>query len=640
MNRINDLFRVFGLSLFILLVYNYFAGQDLNWDQINYHYYSGYLATNLERIREDFFAASIQGYLAPFSFLPFYLFASSGLPALAVSSLLVVVHAINVVLLWLVAKNLSIDVLPSTRLLFNWFAVLIGTLSPIFLTQVGSSFNDVIVSIPVLAAFAVVTGRGTLASRSMISGLLAGVAISLKLTNLPFAVGLGAAIFLHSKANGFRGMLHQSLLFSLSVVGGFLLIAGVWVGLLWREFGNPFFPFFNKFFQSPDYALENIRHYRYLPADLTDALSVPFRMALPDADVYTETFSPDSRFAFLIVFLSAGLVATFIGKCRLCDFSSRRSLFFLAFFIGFAFWLISSGNGRYLMPLTLLVGPAIAAVLADFGLRALVYGFICIFCMQAVGLVWGADRRWSEGRWQGDGWFHAEFTERFRTERTLYLTVGLQPNAFVIPFASSNSVFSNVIGQNPISLDGFGGERLQRLLNDYRSSLRVLFSVSQFTEDLNPILEKRLVSDRLKNFNLKAKFDLCEYNKIWKLGGTRVLKSASETRYLPDAGFMYIVTCPVEFSTADDTFALAKAQAHRRFAAIEAACPLVMQPKGISPYFSSGRWEKFYINTDIFVRLDGDSVRISGYMIPPTSVSIDELVAGRCPSLDRRTYRP
>ena len=46
------------------LAWSWWAGRDLNWDQLNYHFYAAYHFLD-GRLERDFMGASIQGYLNP-----------------------------------------------------------------------------------------------------------------------------------------------------------------------------------------------------------------------------------------------------------------------------------------------------------------------------------------------------------------------------------------------------------------------------------------------------------------------------------------------------------------------------------------------------------------------------------------------
>ncbi|HXZ52080.1 MAG TPA: hypothetical protein VEH51_08770, partial [Burkholderiales bacterium] len=72
-----------------------FAGKDLNWDQLNYHYYVAYAFLS-GRLDQDFFAASVQSYLNPIGYVPFYVGVSSGLHSVLVSMALAGIHGSSI----------------------------------------------------------------------------------------------------------------------------------------------------------------------------------------------------------------------------------------------------------------------------------------------------------------------------------------------------------------------------------------------------------------------------------------------------------------------------------------------------------------------------------------------------------------
>jgi hypothetical protein len=68
---------VFGLPAVVCAAWSLYAGKDVNWDLLNYHYYLPYELLGM-RLEQDFFAASAQSYLNPLGYLPFYLMVSHG----------------------------------------------------------------------------------------------------------------------------------------------------------------------------------------------------------------------------------------------------------------------------------------------------------------------------------------------------------------------------------------------------------------------------------------------------------------------------------------------------------------------------------------------------------------------------------
>src|SRR5204863_4472418 len=78
---------VFGLPAMLCAAWAVHAGKDVNWDQLNYHYYLPFELV-AGRLTQDFFAASAQSYLNPVGYLPFYLMVAAGWHSVLVSSVL------------------------------------------------------------------------------------------------------------------------------------------------------------------------------------------------------------------------------------------------------------------------------------------------------------------------------------------------------------------------------------------------------------------------------------------------------------------------------------------------------------------------------------------------------------------------
>src|ERR1700694_1917799 len=87
------LFLVFSIPAALCAGWTIFAGKDVNWDLLNYHYYAPF-ALLAARLEQDFFAASAQSYLNPVGYLPFYLMVSAGWHSVAVSMALAAAHSL------------------------------------------------------------------------------------------------------------------------------------------------------------------------------------------------------------------------------------------------------------------------------------------------------------------------------------------------------------------------------------------------------------------------------------------------------------------------------------------------------------------------------------------------------------------
>ena len=89
---------------------------------------------------------------------------------------------------------------------------------------------------------------------------------------------------------------------------GFALLSAPWSYRLERNFANPFFPLLNNVFRSPDATVESLRHFRFIPCTLGEALWRPFAMISAGPMVHEELSAPDVRYAVLFVLLIALLV--------------------------------------------------------------------------------------------------------------------------------------------------------------------------------------------------------------------------------------------------------------------------------------------------------------------------------------------
>ncbi|MBF5067095.1 hypothetical protein G6O45_28220, partial [Salmonella enterica subsp. enterica serovar Istanbul] len=76
---------------------------------------------------------------------------------------------------------------------------------------------------------------------------------------------------------------------------GFVAIAGHHLFTLWRDFGNPVFPWLNQVFQSPYYEPEPIRDSRFLPHDFWQVIAYPLYWTKTTRYLVTEMSLRDWR---------------------------------------------------------------------------------------------------------------------------------------------------------------------------------------------------------------------------------------------------------------------------------------------------------------------------------------------------------
>lgn len=458
---------VFGISAALCAAWTVFAGKDLNWDLLHYHYYVAHALLE-GRIGQDYFAASTQSYLNPVGYLPFYLMVSAGWHSVLVSTLLAAVHAANLALLYFIAWILFAHRPPRDRAIASALAAALGAATAVFWTTVGTSFLDPLLTVPMLAGVLLLLGAkpGGAASRAAWAGALFGAAAALKYSNALFAV---AALVL---AAGVRPLVAY-------VAGGALGVAafgGFWFLTLYREFGSPVFPLLNAWFRSPDFPPINMAGERFAPQDLVEALTFPFRLASHTSMTYAEISAPDFRLAALGVAaaaLGASVALRRRGAQRHPASLGAVDARLLAFFaLAMGLWIWTSGNGRYGLFVLLLAGPCLGR-LADRlmpvrAARGLLLGLLVAqiaACANVSPARWFVAERWSRQ------WFAFSVPERAKKEPALYLTVEAQAMGVIAPFLHPDSSFVNLRGQHSLAP---GWKRVDALLARHEGRVRVL----------------------------------------------------------------------------------------------------------------------------------------------------------------------
>lgn len=277
------------LSFIIFGILALYLGKDNNWDLRNYHYYIPYAFLN-GRVGFDYAPALFQTYLNPTTDLMFYFFVK-WFPVKVMGFLLGGIQGLNFPLLFFIVyytlrsiyqpgseskneKNLIISAL---------LISMVGLYGPTGISQIGRTNNDNLMSIFLLAAILLfvrnisikkVNSLVQLNRELIIAGLLIGVSIGLKLTQMVYAIGFVVAlnVFNDSWRVKFKAMATMGL----SILTGIIISSGHWMYQMWSKFESPLFPFYNKIFNSPYFHNSNIIDVQYLPRGFIQALFYPF----------------------------------------------------------------------------------------------------------------------------------------------------------------------------------------------------------------------------------------------------------------------------------------------------------------------------------------------------------------------------
>jgi len=285
-------------------------GQDNSWDLRNYHYYNPF-AFLTGRMDYDIAVAHVATYYNPLLHLPFYLIVNA-LPPKLIGFILGALQGCNFFLLYAIGRRMMAK---PEMTLHTWAppaAALLGLMGAAGIAEIGTSFGDNVVSLPVLGALWLIVRmdrRSAMGkpgwSVAVLAGLLAGGAFGLKLPFAVYAVGLCVAFF--GLGLPWKQGFVLAFLFGLGVLAGIALTSGFWMIELWARFKNPVFPYFNQYFESPWVASEAYRDERFIPRSPIMAFLFPLWIVFNPMQVSEVPFR-DLRLAVLFLLLIAWLV--------------------------------------------------------------------------------------------------------------------------------------------------------------------------------------------------------------------------------------------------------------------------------------------------------------------------------------------
>jgi hypothetical protein len=339
-------------------------GPDNNWDLRYYHLYAPWAYLH-HRYLYDIGPAQYQGFFNPTADFLFYALASSRLNdfprviAFAMGTL----HGINAALIYSIASHV---LRPAQRVespILPVVAVLVGISGAGFVSLLGTTTNDLIGSIFVLA---VLLGVLKLAERAggpadwAWPGLWLGIALGLKYTAIVFLPGLLlVAVIAAGRQRTVRGL----MAFGAASALGFAAAAGHHLLTLWSCFGNPLFPLFNNIFQSPYYDPVALHDGQFIPRDLWQTLAFPWFWTQRNSGLVSEIEFRDWRGAIASAALAAGLITLavrYARKKRFCHEALAQTrglgLLFVFVIVSLFVWEFSFSIYRYAVTLEMLSG--------------------------------------------------------------------------------------------------------------------------------------------------------------------------------------------------------------------------------------------------------------------------------------------
>jgi hypothetical protein len=473
----------FGLSILWL-------GQDISWDLRNYHYYNPFAFLN-GRMSHDVAVAHVATYYNPLIYIPFY-WAVTWLPPKAVGFILGFLPGLNVFPIYGITRRV-VD--PGRAGNTAWLCLaltLVGMLGAINLAEIGTSYGDNILSLPVLAAlWLVVRFRQRLCASvrsgwpiAAAAGLLAGSALGLKQPFAVYCVGLCLAFF--GLNTPFLRRLVLAFIFGVGVLAGTALTSGFWLLEMWQRFQNPLFPYFNEFFKSPWGAIGSYRDERYIPKHLAMWLLFPFWFSF-DPNQVSEIAFRDLRFPLLYILLLALAACAFLRVRRKPggidaasgDFDRRAMTRFFVIFmvVSFVLWMKLFAVYRYavvcefLAPLTIYL--VLGAVLRNpqrqvrAALAALVFLLVTI-----------DPGHWGRRPWTSD-YFDANLPALAAQRNSIVLVTGHDPIGYLKPYFPPQAPFLRIQGYmtGPSTTLNQTDRLMMQAIAEHKGPLLILFRV-------------------------------------------------------------------------------------------------------------------------------------------------------------------
>ncbi|MGH8289923.1 MAG: hypothetical protein ACREV7_13015 [Steroidobacteraceae bacterium] len=597
---------------------NYLLGKEMMWDTLGYHLYAGFSALH-DRFGRDYFAAGPQSYFNPYIYVPFYLLARSGLPALVATSILALLQSAILWLTYEIAVAMAPSAASAQRTAIGLCAVALAFANPILIAELGSSYCDITTAELVLAGWLLLARavRSPSAAGIVCGGLLLGAVSALKLTNA--ASALSAFALLPFLPTTWRARIRFAAVFAFALGVGFLIVAAPWAIQLERHFGNPLFPLLNDVFRSPQYTTGSILDYRFIPDSLAEALWRPFAIVAPRAMVDFEYPSPDLRYAVLLILAVLVLLRlawrrtrdSFAADGALTHPVPTRLLAALGcgFLTDWILWLRMSGSGRYFIAMACIAAVLVVVlVFRLFAARPKLRNYLigAILSLQAAQLAMGAAYR-VHVPWDGGPWFEISVPKPLMKAPSLYFLYGNLSNSFIAPFLPAGSGFINIGGSYALHAQGANGLRIRSLIGKYAPHLRVVMLDTRRDAAVAVGLpDFTWVNDELERFGLRADLSGCARIVLKDTVPMETLLTAKSPRSgdLPPRQSENLVACQVvPDPTAEAALHSEERPADLIFDRLEDDCAaLFLPPHPVTRNYSGGNvhvWVRQYPGTGL-----------------------------------------
>lgn len=596
-----------GFFCSLLLAWGWFSGKDINWDFLNYHLYSSYLMVG-DRWEKDFFAASVQSYLNPISYIPIYFMVMSGIPDILMALALISPGLFSVWLLWKLSEELVPD--PENNISIILLMVALASTTSLWLIVVGSTFNDSLSCAITLGSLLLLL-KSTRKKwiRLAFAGGLAGISVGIKLTNGSYILPILMMYFFLQRKESCKNIIQGAFILGGGIIIGFLMAHGYWSWKLWGEFGNPFFPFFNGVFQSSDFLPENLQDRRFMGDSWIGIFTLPFKMPMMQPWIYNEASAPEIKMAIVFSLMPVAAIIYLFNKFseKISEnYQSTEKLIAVTLFIlvSYGIWSTSSRIGRYAIFVWMSAGVIIPAwlylIFNQSVARILSLFFLIIQCFlnATAGIT-----HWSPVAWGGE-WFRPEIPKILTEKPHTVITTALQTFSAIAPFTHPENRWSSVTGQYILPSGDKIPSRLKRNLQ--AGNVIAIIPATEGGGDVyngpNEI-ERKIINDLFLNYGLWSKNFECAPIKIRQMAITPWSGSKNQS-------IIMLHACAMA-AAEPEVVAIRQAQIAQYdtvLNSIEDQCPQLFSPKRSNSFSVDNEFSRFYFNTSIHLYTEGDTV--------------------------------
>lgn len=483
--------------------YSLILGMDTNWDLRNYHYYVPYAFLN-NRLDTDLAPGQMQSYLNPLPDIPFYYMVRT-FPARTVGFILGVVHGLNLSLVLgiflLVVRRLTLE----WKLLLGALVVVLAAFSPMFVAELGTTFNDNLTSIFVFAGLILLllSGRSFNAEKRRsgfilvaISGLVIGMGVGLKIVAFPFAVGAALAMpFLFRDRRLWPPTL---LFFFLAGAAGVLVTGGFWFLEMWERFRNPIFPFFNNLFptESTISVKSSIR-----ARPLVRLLLMPLlmdRFPLTVAQVKFVDIRMFVGFLLSLIWIVILILRRYTDDVAVVH-RRAANFIFVFFWVSFYTWFFLFPIYRYLTALDVIF-PVLLFLLTTRIIRPPQAGIQAVLILTAVILAVFNPPTWGRLGWT-ERYFMVEPRSITIEPGSIVIMLGSSPTGFVVPDLPPTAAYLRVDGNMALSPGDPFFERVLETIDEHDGEIYLLYNREENESRMYQVLPQ---------FGLPANPDRCD----------------------------------------------------------------------------------------------------------------------------------